>query len=68
MAQDPVCRMHVEEEKAAATWEHRGRKYYFCSKGCLARFRENPGIFLAHDERDKKEAWPPPGAEEGEEP
>ncbi len=68
MAQDPVCRMHVEEAKAAATCVHQGRKYYFCSKGCLARFNENPGMFVAREERGKEEPWPPPGVEEGEEP
>ena len=68
MAQDPVCRMHVEEGRAAATKEYQGRKYYFCSKGCLARFIENPGKYVAREERGKKETWPPPGGEEGDEP
>ncbi len=31
MAIDPVCKMAVEESKAAATSEHKGKKYYFCA-------------------------------------
>lgn len=68
MAQDPVCRMHVEERKAAATWVHQGHRYYFCSKGCLERFKETPAMFIAREERGKHETWPPPAVEEGEEP
>jgi len=29
MAIDPVCKMAVEEAKAAATSEYKGKKYYF---------------------------------------
>jgi len=43
---DPVCHMTVEEEKAAATYQHDGRNYYFCAQGCLDRFAENPEKFL----------------------
>ena len=31
MAIDPVCKMEVEESKAAATSEYKGKKYYFCA-------------------------------------
>ncbi len=34
MAIDPVCKMEVEESKAAATSEYKGKKYYFCAVGC----------------------------------
>lgn len=37
-AKDPVCGMMVEEAKAAGSAEHGGKRYYFCSKHCLARF------------------------------
>lgn len=30
MAIDPVCKMKVEESKAAATSEYKGKKYHFC--------------------------------------
>ncbi len=41
-ALDPVCGMRVDPEKAAGTITHRGQSYYFCSTGCLAKFKNNP--------------------------
>ena len=46
MAIDPVCGMVVDEEKAAATSEYQGQKYYFCAAGCLRAFEANPESFL----------------------
>lgn len=43
---DPVCHMTVEEEKAAATYQHDERNYYFCAQGCRDRFAANPEKFL----------------------
>ncbi|RJQ55944.1 MAG: ATP-binding cassette domain-containing protein [Actinobacteria bacterium] len=40
---DPVCGMAVERDKAAATVEHEGKAYYFCSKGCAREFAEKIG-------------------------
>ncbi len=42
MQTDPVCRMQVEPERAAARAEHKGTTYYFCSKGCHKTFVANP--------------------------
>jgi len=47
MHQDPVCGMTVDEATAAAAWEHDGTTYYFCSVGCMERFRKSPDEFLA---------------------
>ena len=44
---DPVCGMEVQPESAAAAWEHAGTTYYFCSIGCMERFRADPDGFLA---------------------
>jgi Cu+-exporting ATPase len=44
---DPVCGMTVEPSKAAAKQEFRGTTYYFCSRGCAARFAKEPEEFLA---------------------
>ena len=44
---DPVCGMRVDPNKAAATVEHEGRKYFFCSKRCGERFEKDPQTFLA---------------------
>ncbi len=41
MVTDPVCRMAIEKETAAATVEHEGQTYYFCSKGCAREFQED---------------------------
>ncbi|WP_180538965.1 heavy metal translocating P-type ATPase [Nevskia soli] len=43
---DPVCGMTVNPLKAAATEDHAGRTYYFCSKGCAAKFHADPGLHL----------------------
>jgi len=42
MAKDPVCGMEVDEEKAAATSEYKGKTYYFCGKGFKAAFAKAP--------------------------
>jgi Cu+-exporting ATPase len=42
---DPVCGMKVLPEKAAASVEHAGRTWYFCSKGCQAKFEAEPGKY-----------------------
>jgi len=44
---DPVCGMMVAPEKAAAKVEHAGKTYYFCSKGCAARFSSEPEKFVS---------------------
>ena len=46
MAIDPVCKMQVDENKAAGKSEYNGKTYYFCSKSCRDEFARNPGKFL----------------------
>ena len=46
MAIDPVCKMTVDEKKAAAISDYNGKKYYFCAKGCKIAF-----------ERTRKNTW-----------
>jgi Cu+-exporting ATPase len=63
MVKDPVCHMEIEEEKAAATSEYNGEKYYFCAQGCKEAFDKNPEDYLNEkgektavlEEEDKKE-------------
>ncbi|MCA1712256.1 MAG: permease [Actinobacteria bacterium] len=43
-AVDPVCGMSVDPATAASA-DHAGRTYYFCSDGCRSTFRADP---LAH--------------------
>ncbi|HJX17813.1 MAG TPA: YHS domain-containing protein [Acidiferrobacterales bacterium] len=42
MATDPVCRMTLEPQNAAASMEYQGTTYYFCSKGCHQEFTAHP--------------------------
>ncbi len=45
-AQDPVCKMEVDEHKAAGHSEHKGRKYFFCSKVCKQKFDQEPERYV----------------------
>ncbi len=44
---DPVCGMKVDPAKTAARVEHEGTSYFFCGKGCAAKFQADPEKFLA---------------------
>lgn len=46
MKTDPVCGMQVDPAKAAGSSEYQGQTYYFCSKGCKAKFDANPGQYV----------------------
>ena len=46
MAIDPVCKMNVDEKKAAATYEYKGKTYYFCAVGCKQAFAKDPEKYL----------------------
>lgn len=39
---DPVCGMSVDPAKAAASMEHCGVQYHFCSSSCLGKFIQAP--------------------------
>ena len=55
---DPVCGMTIDPATAAGKHEHAGTTYYFCNPGCLAKFKADPGKYLA----------PPAGAAAAPEP
>lgn len=42
MVIDPVCKMKVNPEEAAAQTEHDGQVYYFCSSTCHKTFVAEP--------------------------
>ena len=46
---DPVCKMLVKPETAAADFDYRGTKYYFCAVSCYNKFRQNTKKFLKAD-------------------
>lgn len=53
---DPVCGMSVSPDSAAGKYDFAGETYYFCSAGCLNKFRQNPQAFLEIKEEEKLEA------------
>jgi len=53
MAIDPVCNMEVDEAKAVATSEYKGKKYYFCAAGCKKAFDQFPEKYLAEEKKQE---------------
>ena len=49
IAIDPVCGMEVETDTTDLKVEHDGTTYWFCGKGCLLDFQEDPAAYLAAD-------------------
>jgi Cu+-exporting ATPase len=50
---DPVCRIMVDEESAAAAGlklEHRGKSYFFASEECRDSFMAKPALYLGEAE------------------
>jgi YHS domain-containing protein len=43
---DPVCGMDVDPGKTAFKAEHRGQTYYFCSRGCMLDFQDDPERYM----------------------
>ena len=42
MVIDPVCKMQIDENKAAGKSDYNGKTYYFCAPSCKRKFDENP--------------------------
>lgn len=51
---DPVCNMTVTEDSKHHT-DHKNTTYYFCSEGCLNKFKNNPDQYLNSDEQNTKQ-------------
>ncbi|MBI4336321.1 MAG: ATP-binding cassette domain-containing protein [Chloroflexi bacterium] len=45
-AQDPVCRMKVDQWTASLFATYQGVRYFFCSQRCLDKFRREPQAYL----------------------
>jgi Cu+-exporting ATPase len=43
---DPVCGMTVDPHTAKHRHQHAGLTYYFCSAGCLEKFKADPAKYL----------------------
>lgn len=46
---DPVCGMEVDTTTSLLSFEHDGRTYWFCGKGCLLEFKDDPQPYLDPD-------------------
>jgi NADH-dependent peroxiredoxin subunit F len=47
MHKDPVCGMEFSHENF--TWEFKGERYFFCSQGCLGKFKTSPSELSGKD-------------------
>ena len=43
---DPVCGMEVDATTSRLSSEHDGITYWFCGKGCLLDFEDDPSAYL----------------------
>jgi len=48
---DPVCGMNTDSPESYIPYEYDGTTFYFCSDGCLEKFKESPDRFTS-DETD----------------
>ena len=46
MVTDPVCKMQIDENKAAGKSEYNGKTYYFCALSCKAKFDQDPNAYV----------------------
>jgi YHS domain-containing protein len=46
VAIDPVCGMEVETDLTDLKLEHDGKAYWFCGKGCMLEFGDDPDKYL----------------------
>ena len=47
MTIDPVCKMTMQPDKAAARVDYGGQTYYFCSEACHQTFSADPRKYVA---------------------
>jgi P-type Cu+ transporter len=43
---DPVCGMEVDTTTSQLSYDHDGTTYWFCGKGCLLEFKDDPDTYL----------------------
>ncbi len=46
MVTDPVCKMKIEESKAAGSSVYKGETYYFCALSCKQKFDKEPEKYI----------------------
>ena len=46
MVTDPVCKMTIDENKAAGKSDYKGKTSYFCAPVCKSKFDQNPSAYV----------------------
>jgi YHS domain-containing protein len=54
VTRDPVCGMDIEVGRAFRSVEYGRETYYFCSKQCLAKFKERPEYFAEIERMERR--------------
>ena len=54
--EDPVCGMTTESPEDYITHDHRGETFYFCSKHCLKKFKDDPEKYIGSGSETKAES------------
>ncbi len=49
IAIDPVCGMEVDTTTSELSWEYDGTTYWFCGRGCMLDFQDDPAKYLDPD-------------------
>ena len=49
IAIDPVCGMEVDTSTSLLSFDYDGETYWFCGKGCLLDFKDDPKAYLSPD-------------------
>lgn len=64
MAIDVVCNMEVDERVGRFQSVFQGKRYYFCSDGCLHDFDEDPLRYVGKDQplEFEEPEFTPPGS------
>jgi YHS domain-containing protein len=50
IAIDPVCGMEVDTATSLLSFENEGVTYWFCGKGCLLDFKDDPQAYVTTPE------------------
>ncbi|MBW1998778.1 MAG: cadmium-translocating P-type ATPase [Deltaproteobacteria bacterium] len=59
---DPICGMKTRDGQGFLRHEYEGKSFYFCSEGCLNKFKQEPSTYLSR-KRDDETPDPGPAAE-----
>ncbi len=47
---DPVCGMEVDTATSELSFDYKGATYWFCGRGCLLEFKDDPAAYLPADD------------------